>query len=784
MGSPARAAVTSNALDDVWPLDNPFTTGIDEGLPDGGNTINPSLAPNAMAQTNFEGEQTVIVGRTENGTLIINGGSDLRYQDLIIGGYDPGAASTEGGPPSPGSFSRGSGTVRIEGGGSLYNNNYNLLPPSIGPDNPFGIVWGTATRAANDTDGFDLYVGRQFDGLLRLSLGGRVEIQDAVVIGDSGATGTSVGQSQSVGRIDVDGFESTFISGGFVPPNPNDNLPHQMVVGRLGTGMLNITNGGRVINLGPLLTPGEDIIGAVIGSDAFDGTGAPQTSGSGTATVDGVGSTWTVGGTLQVGGFHNALDLTGPSPSEEDLEGNDVNYTNEGHFDTLIVRNSGLVSIISPFSDPMAQVPDRIDFVVGWSGRVQLLDGTIELLGVLQQNTPGGQVTQELDQGRLINDGVISGSGSITTLQFRNRVLGEVSVSAGEKLSISASGEFPEPDPVVIPVPGPPDYPLLNYGLIDVLGTETARAEIEFMRQTGTPPMPGDPLQVRPLLNLPVSGPAGANGRTEGLIHGEHSIMRFRTGLHNRGVLAFTAGDNVVSGDVISFADSAPGADDHGRVVFGPDTNVAFEDDFVSLGTTQFSPGATIQVLKGNSLVLGGLTKMSIPGGPFGFDFIPSLVSGNATFGGVLELTISNGALLPPLSSTPLFDVGGTIFGNFADVVVIGSPLEFFTAVQGSFLILQAFDPAFAVGADFNGDGSVDTLDYAIWKQHYGETGPVGDANGDMMVDALDYTVWRNTATPGAGSGGLGGVGAVPEPSSMLLLVCGAMLALAGRRKR
>jgi hypothetical protein len=98
---------------------------------------------------------------------------------------------------------------------------------------------------------------------------------------------------------------------------------------------------------------------------------------------------------------------------------------------------------------------------------------------------------------------------------------------------------------------------------------------------------------------------------------------------------------------------------------------------------------------------------------------------------------------------------------------------------------LQAFDPAFAVGADFNGDGYVDALDYAIWRQNYGTGGPVGDANGDGFVDAADYTVWRNTFSPppGSGGGGLAG-GAVPEPTSFAMLLAGGLLALALQRRR
>lgn len=795
----ARGAVQTQLLDDVFPIDNPFTPSVDEGLPDNGNSINPAKGMNAAAQGDprtsygsvppdysppyFESRLDVIVGRTGSGTVVINGGSDLRYEDLIIGGFNPGADPSQGGPPPPGS-GRGSGTVRIEGTGSLYNNNYTLLPPAIADGNPFGISWGTSIRAQDDVDGFDLYVGRQYDGVLRLSLGGRVEIQDAVIVGDSGAsTGGGTAQFASYGRIEVDGFESTLISGGYPNAMVGDDLPHQMIIGRLGTGEMYITNGGRVTALGPLLQAGDTIVGGVVGSDPLTGTGPPGASGNGLVDIIGPGSVWTVGGILQIGGFHDALDLTGPSTTEEDLEGNDVDYSVTNGEDFLYVRNGGLVSIISPFTDPNAQPPERLDFLVGFTGRVILEGGRIESLGVLRQTQQGSTPTQQVSFGRLINDGFVSGDGSITTLQFRNRALGQVTVGAGEKLSIAATGLYAEMDN--IPIPGEQEYPLSNYGVISALGTETSRAEIEFDRA----PVPASLVTptnfTRPFLNLPVTGPAAANGRTEGLIQGEWSIMRFRSGLWNRGVLAFTRGDNVVSGDVISFADSAPGADDHGRVVLGPNTNVAFQDDFFSFGTLQIHPGATFEILAGNSFAVDGTMDITVQGSPLGLTFNPFLVAGNATFGGTLNVTITNGASVPPLSSVPLFNVGGSIFGNFAQVNALGSPLEFFTFALGGSLFLQSFDPMLAVGPDFNGDGTVDLLDLQIWRQNLGGPGPAGDANGDGLVNGLDFYEWqRAAAMPGAGSGGLPGHGgSVPEPASAALVACGAMLALLARRR-
>jgi hypothetical protein len=375
-------------------------------------------------------------------------------------------------------------------------------------------------------------------------------------------------------------------------------------------------------------------------------------------------------------------------------------------------------------------------------------------------------------------------------------VLGEVLVNAGQSLIVEATGRYLQPDNIPLNTE-PEDYPLANYGVIKALGTVEARAQLTFNRNHVTIPTATD--FTRPFLNLPVSGPPIApNGRTEGLIHAEYATLKFESGLWNRGVLAFTKGNNIVSGDVISFGESAPGAGDRGRVLIGPDTNVAFEDDFFTFGNTQISPGSTFQVLKGNSFAVGGDFTISVEGSPSGISFDPFQITGNASFGGNLNVNFLNGSVIPPFSSVPIFNVGGTLSGNFEQVtpsgLPFGSPIDFFTFVFGNQLYLAAFTvPAAGSGPDLNGDGTVDNLDFAIWKQNFGTAGPAGDINGDGIVDNGDFTIWRDNCcgpAPGAGSGGnmalwlgSGSSTAVPEPASACLML-GSVLALAMQRRR
>ena len=165
--------------------DNPFTTTVNEGIPTNGNRIDPFRA--VGQQIEFEGRPitasntnvnfSIIVGRASFGEMIINQ-SQLRDMDLVIG--DQAQIGSN--------FSRGTGIVRIEGFGSLYNNNPLILPYLGGdPDNQTS----PSVNPRPASVGYDLLVGRYGNGVLQLALGGRAEIQDAVIVGQySGSTGS------------------------------------------------------------------------------------------------------------------------------------------------------------------------------------------------------------------------------------------------------------------------------------------------------------------------------------------------------------------------------------------------------------------------------------------------------------------------------------------------------------------------------------------------------------------------------------------------------------------
>jgi hypothetical protein len=83
------------------------------------------------------------------------------------------------------------------------------------------------------------------------------------------------------------------------------------------------------------------------------------------------------------------------------------------------------------------------------------------------------------------------------------------------------------------------------------------------------------------------------------------------------------------------------------------------------------------------------------------------------------------------------------------------------------------------VPGDYNGNGTVDAADYALWRKG----GPLqNEVDTPGTVNAADYTEWRARFGNTSGSGL--GAGSVPEPNSVMLLLVVSAVHLLGMRKR
>ena len=331
--------------------------------------------------------------------------------------------------------------------------------------------------------------------------------------------------------------------------------------------------------------------------------------------------------------------------------------------------------------------------------------------------------------------------------------------------------------------------------------------------------MPDVPLSpIQPFQNLRVERPTGApiGDFYGGLISAQSAILRFRSGIQNSGMMAFTAGVNYVTGNVVNMPGPplTPLVDTGIITISGPGTKVVFENDLINLGQLNIGPGTAVDILARHSFVTTGNLRMTLD--PEGTTQIFS--AGDAGIAGKLSVSLAGfgvgdlavGDLLPILS------VGGILGGvDFTDPLypkVDTSTLPFFSQVSfpnlvafgllpttalvpryfANSILLEVVSQAAAVGPDFNGDGVVNSADLNVWLANVGITSGAsvtqGDADADGDVDGDDFLFWQRNAgrpMPWTGSGaGSGSGAAVPEPTGLALLLVGAMFSLVGRRSR
>jgi hypothetical protein len=303
--------------------------------------------------------------------------------------------------------------------------------------------------------------------------------------------------------------------------------------------------------------------------------------------------------------------------------------------------------------------------------------------------------------------------------------------------------------------------------------------------------------------------------------------------MFNEGVLAFTAGTNIIKGFVVNRVGPSGLAP---IVLIGPNTVVVVEDDFTVGNATvpplspDAGPGPEIRfgaagtgtadlvILDQATLTLAGALSMGV-----GANSSHITASGDVGIGGILNVSLGNDVLgsLTHGMAFELISFGDEAFGvdisgpvavpnnvplptgaaGFIDLNVSPSISQLYPNLDpvtqriGQAMYLAFLDPCqvgtvCATGPDFNGDGFVDLDDLDIWKANKGIIDGAsvlqGDANGDGRVDGADYNVWVTNLGPYPGGGSGSGAGAnVPEPTSLASLLCSGLLALAvGWRSR
>ncbi|WP_428303625.1 hypothetical protein [Lacipirellula sp.] len=129
---------------------------------------------------------------------------------------------------------------------------------------------------------------------------------------------------------------------------------------------------------------------------------------------------------------------------------------------------------------------------------------------------------------------------------------------------------------------------------------------------------------------------------------------------------------------------------------------------------------------------------------------------------------------------------GETFGGNIAELIIFAkklTPQEY--SDVSAYLSQKYFTPGVSnVAGDYNGDGSVNGDDLAVWKTQYGQAlpaAPNADGTGDGVIDGADFLFWQRAMGSGAG---VAAASAVPEPASALLLISAVSMLAWERRRR
>jgi len=146
-----------------------------------------------------------------------------------------------------------------------------------------------------------------------------------------------------------------------------------------------------------------------------------------------------------------------------------------------------------------------------------------------------------------------------------------------------------------------------------------------------------------------------------------------------------------------------------------------------------------------------------------------STLSGSANLTSFL-LGLSGGAITFEANSSGVLPAGDYSLGvNHRAAASDGSS-------NGSYSYSLAVTAPSGIPGDYNNDRSVDAADYIVWRKFDGTNTRLANDTTPGMVSSVDYDVWRaNFGTAAGGGAGASANAAVPEASTLVLLLVGML---------
>jgi hypothetical protein len=155
-------------------------------------------------------------------------------------------------------------------------------------------------------------------------------------------------------------------------------------------------------------------------------------------------------------------------------------------------------------------------------------------------------------------------------------------------------------------------------------------------------------------------------------------------------------------------------------------------------------------------------------------------ITGSASLQGSVDVDVL-GAFVPSGPITILTATGGINLTS-GPLTLTGEDAGLFSgvSVMGNSLVLNI--GAAGVSGDYNDDGVVDAADYVMWRKLDGTSTEMSNDPNPLPIDSDQYNTWTsNFGEPGGGSGGDSANAAVPEPTTLAIVLCGALLVMMRR---